>query len=178
MIQPENTCSFKCNCFYSEPISKVILHDIHLTGKTCGIYKLCFNDYFYIGQSTNIVSRIKNHVRDINCHYNDKKFKSRTSKKVLQYIDNHINLDEVSVYLLEPCDMFRLATVEYSWIKKYIKDPKCLNSVCDIRHSASFYKNKIQMGSQELKFDLATKEQVNLYRKFLSDLKKLKKNNL
>lgn len=93
-------------------------------------------------------------------------------------MDGHKDLSEVHVYLLEPCDMFRLATVEYKWINNNIKDEKCLNSVNDMRLSRSFYANPILVGSQELKFDLATKEQIKLYEKFLIDLKLLKKKNL
>ena len=173
-----NVCSFESNFFYKTPVGRITLHDIPLTGKACGIYKLCFNDYFYIGQSINILSRIRSHIRDINRHYNDKGFKTKTSQKILQYIDSHLDLEEVNVHLLEPCDMFKLASVEYKWIKQYVLDERCLNSVHDMRHSPSFYKNPILVGSQELKFDLATKEQIKLYKKFLKDLKFLKKNNL
>ena len=173
-----DTFTVDCKCFYKTPISNIILHGIPPTGKTCGIYKICFGDYFYIGQSFNILNRIETHVRVINKHYNERSFKVKPTQKVMDCIDRDKNLKEVNVHLLEACGIFKLATAEYRWLRKHILDDKCLNSVYDMRHSPSFFKNPIKIGSQELKFDLATKEQIKLYKKFLVDLKYLKKNNL
>lgn len=146
-------------------------------GKTCGIYMLCFDDYFYIGQSINILNRIRTHVRDINTHYNDRDTKTKTSKKILDFLDKN-KVNEVNVYLLEECDMFKLPQREYYWLKKYVTDNKSLNFVQDMRHPPSYFKKQILIGSNELKFDLKTKAQIKLYKKFVADLKKLKKNNL
>jgi hypothetical protein len=173
-----DTFTVDCKCFYKTPINNIMLHGIPPTGKTCGIYKICFNEHFYIGQSFNILSRISTHVRNINSHYNHVSSKITIAKKITDYLDRDKSVNSISVHLLEACGIFNLATAEYRWLRKYILDNKCLNSVYDMRHSPSFFKNPIKIGSQELKFDLATKEQIKLYKKFLVDLKYLKKNNL
>jgi hypothetical protein len=164
-------------CIFRTPIERIVLHDIPISGKICGIYMLCFDDYFYIGQSINILSRIRTHIRDINIHYNDRHYDTKTSKKILYFLDKNM-VNEVNVYLLEECDMFKLPQREYYWLKKYVLDKKSLNYVCEMRHSPSYYKKQILIGSHELKFDLKTKAQIKLYQKFVADLKKLKKNNL
>ena len=96
---------------------KTILQNINLTGfmPVVGIYKIMnlITGKTYIGSSTNVYSRITQHVKDIinQTHYN---------KDILQDISIY-GLRSFEVCLLEECEegFDELMKLEYEYINKY-----------------------------------------------------------
>lgn len=136
------------------------------------------SDHFYIGQSLNVFGRAKRHVYDINRHFNDVDYVSKTSKRVIQYFKKHKEINEIHLHLLEVCSMDDLAVKEHRWLAEGVLDNKCLNTDASMRYNPVLFKKQIELGVHELKFRLETIDEVRLYRKFLRDLKRLKKCNI
>lgn len=94
--------------------------------KVSGIYKLSFNDYFYIGRSCDIRSRIKNHIQAL-----DRLISKQTTKvyqkNIFDFIINNPDFSLCEVTVLQECDESIFQQAEQKWIDKYKTDKKLLN---------------------------------------------------
>lgn len=84
---------------------------------TCGIYKLDFNDYYYIGKSVNIEDRFKQHIT---------RFNNGTAAKLLQKAFNEYGAP--SYKILRQCHPDHLEVLEAVYIEAYNNSLYCLNS--------------------------------------------------
>lgn len=95
----------------------------------CCIYKLCFNDHYYIGKSSDLVFRQYAHANKFRYRTdpNDVKFYGKP-KKIFDYLIKHPELNYIYCKILRYCDVHELQKFEQLELDKSINDPLCLNS--------------------------------------------------
>ena len=112
---------------------------------TCGIYgiKNKINNKIYIGQSINIETRFKTHLREL------KQQKHANSKLTNSY--NKYGVENFELEILEECDSDSLPWKEQEWVDKYSRD-MLFNEVFDVQFrtgdSNPFYGRKHSVESK------------------------------
>lgn len=97
--------------------------------EVCGIYKLNFNDHYYIGKSINIVMRQYAHACKLLYSLDPKyvKFYGKP-KKIFDYLVSHPKLNYIHCEILKYCDITDLQRLEQLELDKSLHDPLCLNT--------------------------------------------------
>lgn len=89
----------------------------------CGIYRIVFNDHFYIGKSVDIVRRASLHA----CTFRNL-VTANKKDKVSQFIRSNPDLYILHLELLEACEPEFLIEREQYYLDKHLKEERCLNT--------------------------------------------------
>lgn len=92
-----------------------------------GIYRIWFNEKFYIGRSNNIRARAKKHMKDVELAFNNKNPKTGFQESVVKFLNETPDFSVIKLEILEECDEFSLNEKEQYWLSKHGSDPNCFN---------------------------------------------------
>lgn len=135
-----------------------------------GIYRLMFDDYFYIGRSQNIRTRAKQHTKELEIMLSKDNPKSNYQRNMLKFLKDNPEFNLIKLEILELCAESELHEKEAYWLSKSSCDTKCLNLTFNAKRT---WKDKaaseFKAGIYTVDFNISTVKQ-------LLDLKKLLNN--
>lgn len=92
-----------------------------------GIYKLSFNDYFYIGRSCNIKDRVRNHIQSLDKILSKERLDKPYQRNMFNFLMENPDFNMIIVKVLEECSEGDLNYKEQYWIDKFKFHKKIMN---------------------------------------------------
>jgi hypothetical protein len=81
-----------------------------------GIYMLSFGNYFYIGRSSNIKDRVRNHIQALDKLLSKERVSNKYQKSMFNFLMNNPKFNIIEVKILEECEEGELNEREQHWI--------------------------------------------------------------
>jgi hypothetical protein len=135
-----------------------------------GIYKLNFNEKFYIGRSNNIKNRLKHHIKEIENSIEYQKAKGSTYSDILSFMNKNPKFSIILVDILEECKEESLNEKEQFWINKYLEDNNLINTkTIATKTSRDIKIDNFKSGVYLAEFKIDTFEQYVEYKKIVSN---------
>lgn len=93
----------------------------------CGIYKMSFCEYFYVGRSCNIKDRIRCHIQSLDKALSKERMSEPYQKNMVTFLLDNPEFNMIQINVLEECKECELNEREQAWINKFKDNPKMMN---------------------------------------------------